>query len=177
MTLGLARRCVGFCVVLGGLLFQSGVASGQGVRSGGLSTGLSTSTGGTAGLAGLANTPFGSPYVNPQANPFLNPYLAVMPMTNQNMALSFIAAQRMNGGIGSGQIGGPSAPGNSQSRQARGGAIAATTARATGEPDRAITANTPGGKAARYFTRPYINDRGAQRYFQRESRHFPGAAR
>jgi len=172
----LMRRCVCFCGGYAGLVLLPGLAAGQGVRSGGLSTSTTTTGSASAGLSGWANTPYVSPYVNPSANPFLNPYMSVMPMNSQNMALSFIAAQRMSGGIGSGQVGGPSAPGNSPSRPAR-GAIAAATARATVEPERASTANTPGGKASRYFTRPYINERGSQRYFQRESRHFPGAAR
>src|SRR5438045_2974575 len=47
-----------------------------------------------------------NPYTNPAMNPFLNPYMTQVPTDRNSALFYFLAAQKQNGGIGSGQISG-----------------------------------------------------------------------
>jgi hypothetical protein len=126
-------------------------------------TGLSPYTGAT----GLNPNPFANPY----ANPFLNPYAAPFMMQSGNMTpgnagLFFFAAQKANGGIGSGQIGGPYA-----ARAAAAAGAKPTAALAEGKSRG--EANVPGAGASRYFGRTQPMYAGTERYYNRQGQYFP----
>jgi hypothetical protein len=122
-------------------------------------------------MAALAN-----PYMNPYANPFLNPYLTQSPQQQMgvgNAAMYFFAAQQMNGGIGSGRLGGPRA---GQSTPAISRAGPQSPAQAS-EPSR--SANVPGAGASRFFPIPRpLNpvDPHVSRFYNRQNKHFPNIA-
>ena len=112
---------------------------------------------------GGATTMMGvNPYMNPYMNPFVNPYATQTnpQMGAGNAALFFLAAQKMNGGIGSGKLGGP---------QATTGARAPATA----QPTRSGGANAPGGTASRFFSRDMPRSATPARSYGRQNRHFP----
>lgn len=133
---------------------------------------LGTPAGGSATTVGSSArpSPFGAmtpmmavnPYMNPYMNPYINPYAS---QSNQqvgagNAALFFLSAQQMNGGIGSGKLGGPQATIGNRA------AVAAESTRSGG-------ANVPGGTASRYFGRDMPRHTAATRSFGRQNRHFP----
>lgn len=120
----------------------------------------------TTGMSGM----YGNPYMNPMMNPYTNPYMATQgPVTPGNTAMYFFAAQAMNGGIGSGKIGGPNARG-----PARGDAAAKPAAADAARP---TGADTPGATASRYFNRNLPVNTGASRYYGRQGRYFPNNGR
>ncbi len=108
-----------------------------------------------------------NPYMNPLMNPFMNPYLTQSSTTTGNAAMYFFAMQGMNGGIGSGKLGGPRAQLNSTSRS--------TTSIADGE--RASGSNTPGATASRYFNRTTPSGTGLSRYYGRQNKQYPKPGR
>ncbi|MDR3636711.1 MAG: hypothetical protein P4L84_23105 [Isosphaeraceae bacterium] len=114
-----------------------------------------------AGTYGASGGMAANPYANPYLNPFLNPYMMqTQPNVGpQNMLLFMMAAQQMNGGIGSGQISG-SRPGPS-----------ARPAPTQGAATRA--AGIPSGRTARYFNRSYADGGGASRFYGRQESYFP----
>ena len=118
------------------------------------------------GMMGALNA---NPYMNPMMNPYMNPYLATQGnLTPGNAAIYLFAAQSMNGGIGSGKIGGPNARGTVKGDSAP---------KAAGELPRSTGANTPGAKASRYFGRSTPANLGSSRYYARQSRYFPNNGR
>jgi hypothetical protein len=124
-----------------------------------------------------------NPYFNPYTNPFMNPYMAQGQVSPGNAALYFLAAQQMNGGIGSGRLGGPRATGALGTNAARpGAAIANANADRSGAGQAGAAgrgaSNRPGASAARYFARDYpASAAGPGRYYNRDGRHFPGIGR
>jgi hypothetical protein len=107
-----------------------------------------------------------NPFANPYANPFLNPYMAATSMPPGNAALYFFAAQQMNGGIGSGRIGG--------ARPGPGGSAGTPASRANPAADKqAGGANAPGAGAARYFNRTYPTNLGTIPQYHRQTSHYP----
>lgn len=124
---------------------------------------------GNAGWQMMAN-----PYMNPLLNPYMNP-LATQTSQGQagNPALYFLAAQQLNGGLGSGRLGGPYAQtpqaAAKAAREARGGAAALASAAGPAKGG----ANTPGGSASNYFGRTFPSTPNNTRYYGRQNRHFP----
>lgn len=141
----------------------------------GLMGGPPAPPGGGAGVATGGGSPYGgsvwsgmaaNPFMNPYANPYLNPLATQtgQTMAPGNAALYFIAAQQMNGGIGSGRLGGPRAAAPATRPGTTG--TAADQARGGG-------ANSPGAGAARFFNRDYPTSLGSNRYYSRQNAHFP----
>jgi hypothetical protein len=167
LALGLGLAPVPAKAQLSGI--QPGTASG-GANGGYVSPSATALNPGAAGM-GMMNA---NPYMNPYANPFLNPYLmqTQQPMSAGNAALYLFAAQQINGGIGSGRIGGPRA-GQNASAQARG----AAPARLQVASESPRSANRPGAGASHYFPMPPTQtnpvNANVNRYYNRQTRHFP----
>lgn len=145
-------------LTLGALGLGLGMTPVRAQAQSGVGSQTTTSTG-----VGMLN-----PYTNPMMNPFLNPYMAASGQTAVgNPALYFMAAQQMNGGIGSGRLGGPNAGMKPAAKDK------------TAESRREGTANSPGAGASRYFNRATPTNLSAStgRYYNRQTKHFPSIAR
>lgn len=120
-------------------------------------TGASTAGGSLSMLANPYTNPLMNPYTNPYANPLVNPNASQTQMGAGNALLYYMAAQKMNGGIGSGRMGGPGVekPGGVEKPLAKG------------------QANVPGATASRYFSRGKPAYTGTKTYFGRQKGHFP----
>jgi hypothetical protein len=116
---------------------------------------------GTARTSPMAGTPgaFANPYMNPYTNPFLNPYATLYPMSGQDAALSFLAAQHANGGLGSGRISGVRPSG-------RDGGLAVAPPAPNG------TTAVPGAAASRYFNRGLPASSGPRAHYNRPSPYY-----
>lgn len=172
-------RTVRRMVALGVVGTSLGLAPAAAVAQYGATVGRSTppaaaltGTGTGAGSSPGVLTPFGTgtglyanPYTNPYMNPFLNPYATQTPTSAGNAALYFMAAQQRNGGLGSGQLGGPKAPAPGRGRR--------SPATPTEESPRGAS-NTPGGSASRYFNRTTPTSAGLGRYYNRRNPNDPG---
>lgn len=168
--------------VLGlGLGLGPGRAHAQFGPTGGAQT-PPTGTGGgsTPGVVSpYSGTSWAGMAVNPLMNPYMNPYINPLATQTQqqvsagNAALFFLAAQQMNGGIGSGRLGGPQA--GQIGSAARGGRPATASNRpgAAAEAARGGGANTPGAGASRYFSRNNPTNVSAGHYYGRQNGHFP----
>jgi hypothetical protein len=127
-------------------------------------------TGGVASASSTGTTGLNAnPFMNPYMNPFMNPYMTQSQMPPGNAALYFIAAQQMNGGIGSGRLSGvrpgPAAPG-----------MAPGSIGKKAEEARQGGANVPGAGAARYFNRTYPTTLSTISQYHRPAKQFPSTA-
>jgi hypothetical protein len=106
-----------------------------------------------------------NPYANPYLNPFINPYMTQTNVGARNTLLYMMAAQQMNGGLGSGQLSGSRPAASASARKAPAAAPAKEPSpRAPG---------VPGGRTARYFNRSYAEGGGLTRYYGRQDSYFP----
>jgi hypothetical protein len=149
-----------------GLVAAPGLANGQALPSG-FGSGSSPTAGGTVSPGASMMGMYANPYMNPYANPFLNPMATQQQMTASNAAMYFLAAQQMNGGMGSGKLGGPKAAG------AKGKAAAGNPV----EPTRNAGANSPGAGASHYFNRSIPTSAASTRFYNRQTTHFPNNGR
>jgi hypothetical protein len=146
--------------------FAPGSARAQFGLIGGTTPPGSTPAAGSAGGGGIQGSTLSNFLMNPYMNPLINPYAGsttASTITPGDMALYMFAAQSMynNGGIGSGRISGT-----------RPGPVA------DADKDKASkktknTANTPGGTAARYFSRAYAGPPRHETPYSRQSKYFP----
>jgi hypothetical protein len=146
-----------------GLAATPGPAEAQ-TGAGASGTGAANANASAMGMyANPFANPYANPYINPYANPLVNPMASQTQMGAGNAAMYFLAAQKMNGGIGSGRLGGPNAASTATARaQGKG----ASTAQPGG-------ANVPGASASRYFNRSTPVSGGSARYYGRQNPHYP----
>ena len=156
------RQAIGWAVGFGLVLGLSARSGAQVVPPAGGAGAASTAGVNSpyAGSTGFNTNPYLSPYANPYMNPFVNPYMMNGPNTSGStaMGLYMMNAQRYGNGIGSGKLGGPNATIPGRKAKAKPGKDESPVANA---------ANTPGGSAARYFSRTNPTNTGAVRFFNR----------
>ncbi len=160
--LALGALCFGLGLSPAGSRAQFGSSSPPVPPSGGAA--LAQGTANTTGMGG-----FGNSNANAMMNPLMNPMMMMSMMPNQtttpqanvqNAALMFMAANQMNGGIGSGRLGGPNA-----GKKPHPSAVAQAT--------KPSGSNTPGAGASRYFNRGVASTTTAVQYYSRQNSHYP----
>lgn len=163
------RRGVSRVLALGiGLCLGPGLLApaARGQETGGGPTAVSNPA-----SAGWLSNPMMNPYANPYLNPAMNPYSAQAGMTPGNAGLYFYAAQRLSGGLGSGQLSGVRpAPGAAAGPAVQRGGTARVPATVRETPR---TSSVPGANASRFFNRSAQASAGPPSYYNRNTRHFP----